>query len=110
MDKMVIVRKYGNTEEMCFVLDKVLEINKENSEIIRTFSELLKVNKALNGVDEEFFFKTYSNDASNSMNYFNSILKGEEKNIKDGSLYDFLMNYIYKYFKKRRWINRSFFC
>lgn len=100
MDKMVIVRKHGNNEEMCFVLNRVLEINKENTEIIKTFSELLKVNKAVNGVDEEFFFRIYPNDASNSMNYFNGVLKGEYKNVKEGSLYDFLILYINKYYRK----------
>ena len=100
MDKMVIMRKHDGKEEMCFVLDKILEINKENSDTIKIFSELLKVNKTVNNIDEEYYFKIYEDDPSNSEKYFNSIIKGEYKSLKEGSLYEFLMLYINKYFKK----------
>ena len=100
MEKMAIIKKSKGEEEICYILDEVMQINKKNSELVHAFSELVKLNNKLNNLDEEYAFSIYKNDCSDSVEFFNQVLNGENRAIENGDFASFFFEYINKYFPK----------
>ncbi len=100
MDKMVIIRTSNGKEEIVYILDEVLQINKENSELVRLFTELVRVTNEKYDLDEEYRFGTYKNDSMNAANYFNDVIKGSHKNVIGGSFHNFVMTYMKRFYKE----------
>lgn len=100
MEKMIIIRKSNGKEEIVYILDNILQINKENSELVRLFSELVKITNEKHNLDEEYRFGTYKNDSLNASNYFNDVIKGSHKNVAGGSFHNFIMTYMKRYYRE----------
>ena len=100
MEKMVIIRKSNGKEEIIYILDEVLQINKENSELVRLFSELVKVTNKNHNLDEEYRFGSYKNDSANASNYFNDVMKGNHREAVGGSFHNFVMAYMKRFYKE----------
>lgn len=100
MEKMVIIRKSNGKEEIIYILDEVLQINKENSELVKLFAELVKVTNKKYNLDEEYRFGAYKNDSMNASNYFNDVMNGRHKEAIGGSFHNFVMTYMKRFYKE----------
>ena len=100
MEKMVIIRKTKGKEEIIYILDEILQINKANSETVRLFSELVRITNKKYNLDEEYRFGTCKNDSMNASNYFNDVMSGSHENVAGGSFHNFIMTYMKKFYRE----------
>ena len=94
---MVIVRELNKKEEICFLLEDVLEMNKENSELAFLFSKIVEINNK----GEKYHVAYVENNGDEVKDYFNSLLAGKQPlMVEKGTLVDFVFKYIKTNFPK----------
>lgn len=99
--KMIVVKEEGKIQTICFAFNDILEMTKENGELVAMFSELVKVNERVNGKKEKYHFEYLDEDSDKIKDYFNDIMNGKvNKLVEKGTMLDFLYGYIKTNFPK----------
>lgn len=101
LKKMIVVKEVGKTQKICFTFNGILEMTKENGELVAMFSELVKINEKVNGIKEKYHFEYLAEDSDKIKDYFNDIMNGKvDKIVEKGTMIDFLYGYIKTNFPK----------